>query len=222
MAKLRSACLLFAAPAALVSVATALPAHAVLTYSIYESGGNVIVQTSGNLILPASIASYACDTPPPGGGLASSSATVCAGPPVASKVYKISGPANFNGTVNTLPADATSGVPAWLIGKLSVFGLDSGYTSGSAIVSSATYNGKTLASLGFTTTGQIGEWTLQPADPGDPYTAFDKINVVLVPPTPPPSAVPGPLPLLGVSAAFGLSRRLRRRVARHPSHQPKA
>jgi hypothetical protein len=130
--------------------------------------------------------------------------------------------ANFNGTVNTLPADATSGVPAWLIGQLSVFGLDSGYTSGSAIVSSATYNGKTLASLGFTTTGQIGEWTLQPADPGDPYTAFDKINVVLVPPTPPPSAVPGPLPLLGVSAAFGLSRRLRRRVARHPSHQPKA
>jgi hypothetical protein len=29
---------------------------------------------------------------------------------------------------------------------------------------------------------------------------------------PPPAAVPGPLPLLGVGAAFGMSRRLRRRI----------
>ena len=29
---------------------------------------------------------------------------------------------------------------------------------------------------------------------------------------PPPAAVPGPLPLLGVGAAFGMSRRLRRKI----------
>ena len=32
--------------------------------------------------------------------------------------------------------------------------------------------------------------------------------------TPPPSAVPGPLPLFGAAAAFGMSRRLRRRIQR--------
>ena len=32
----------------------------------------------------------------------------------------------------------------------------------------------------------------------------------------PPSSVPGPLPILGAAAAFGMSRRLRRRIASQP------
>jgi len=62
---------------------------------------------------------------------------------------------------------------------------------------------------------------LRKAWTSDPYTGFDKSKVVLGPPTP-PSGVPGPLPLLGVGAAFGFSRRLRRRVARRPFLQPQA
>jgi hypothetical protein len=59
--------------------------------------------------------------------------------------------------------------------------------------------------MGFTTTGLIGTWTL--AGTGD------TINVVLGPPAAPQStAVPGPLPLLGAAAAFGWTRRLRRRI----------
>jgi hypothetical protein len=48
--------------------------------------------------------------------------------------------------------------------------------------------------------------------------SFDKVGLVSVTQTPitqfvPDSAVPGPLPLLGMGAAFGWSRRLRRRLA---------
>ena len=62
-----------------------------------------------------------------------------------------------------------------------------------------------------------------PALPSDTYSAI--LNVtggtiasvtasVSNDPTPPPSSgVPGPLPLLGLGAAFGFSRRLRRRIA---------
>ena len=38
---------------------------------------------------------------------------------------------------------------------------------------------------------------------------------------PPAAAVPGPLPLLGAGAAFGFSRRLRRRVALRSASKPK-
>jgi hypothetical protein len=40
---------------------------------------------------------------------------------------------------------------------------------------------------------------------------FSSLTVELA--SPPPTAVPGPLPLLGVAAAFGYSRKVRRRVA---------
>ena len=77
--------------------------------------------------------------------------------------------------------------------------IDQSYTSGAPFVSSATFNGQTLASLGFTTTGLIGTWTLNGTS--------ESINVVIGAPS--PAAVPGPLPLLGAGAAFGWSRLLR-------------
>ncbi len=95
--------------------------------------------------------------------------------------------------------------------------IDSSYSSGDSIISSATYSNTSLVGLGFTAaSGEIAEWTLQPASTADPYTAFDKIKIVLSRTPTPPSGVPGPLPLLGVGAAFSFSRRLRRRVARFP------
>ena len=69
------------------------------------------------------------------------------------------------------------------------------HSSGDSIVSSATFNGKTLSGLGITTTGLLGTWTL--------VGTGDTIEVRA-------TEVPGPLPLLGAAAAFGYSRRLRR------------
>ena len=85
------------------------------------------------------------------------------------------------------------------------FVIESTYASGTPIVSSATFNGTTLAGLGFTTTGLIGTWTLDGTS--------ETIQVILGAPTQPGAPVPGPLPLLGASAAFSWSRRLRKRVA---------
>ena len=75
-------------------------------------------------------------------------------------------------------------------------------------MSSATFNNTTLKGLGFTTTRLIGTWTLE--------NGGDQIQVVL-------TEVPGPLPLLGVGAAFGFSRRLRRRISTsQPGTPPQA
>ncbi|MFM1798732.1 MAG: hypothetical protein RLZZ117_1010, partial [Cyanobacteriota bacterium] len=73
------------------------------------------------------------------------------------------------------------------------------YVSGSPIISSAVFNGLTLADLGLTpTSGTVGTWTLEGTG--------DTVNV---------NVVPGPLPLLGAGAAFGFSRRLRQRIQRN-------
>ena len=77
------------------------------------------------------------------------------------------------------------------------------YLSGDPIVASTTIAGNTLASLGFTTMGTIGTWTVNGT--GDTI----KVNVG--------NPVPGPLPLLGAATAFGFSRRLRRRIAHSQS-----
>jgi hypothetical protein len=101
------------------------------------------------------------------------------------------------------------------------FFIDSAYSSGAPLSSSATFAGKTLGTgangLGFITTGLIGTWTLNGSG--------DTINVCVgVNPGSPcgssSSAVPGPLPLLGAAAAFGYSRRLRRRVSLSHSTSP--
>ena len=90
-------------------------------------------------------------------------------------------------------------------GEFGVLRIDPAYVSNTPIVSSATFNDTTLAGLGFTTTGLIGTWTLDGTS--------EAIQVILGAPTPSGAAVPGPLPLLGAGAAFGWSRRLRKRIA---------
>jgi hypothetical protein len=93
-----------------------------------------------------------------------------------------------------------------------LFGIAPGYINGTPIISSATFNGQSLAGLGFNTPGVVATWSLD--------TTNDTINVVIGPP--PAAAVPGPLPLLGAGAAFGFSRRLRRRVALRSASKPNA
>ena len=80
--------------------------------------------------------------------------------------------------------------------------MDPTYVSGSPILSRATFNARTLADLDITAEGLIGTWIL--AETGD------KINVFAGSPA---TGAPNPLPLFGAAAAFGWSRRLRRRLS---------
>ena len=200
---------LLAAPAALLL--TQGEAKAILTYYIFENAGNLEVQAVGSLILPSSFSSNSalCDGD---GGIASGYAVICTGNDLNYNRYDVQGPTSFNGTVNVFPAYSVTGIPTTLAGVSQYFGIDPGYTPGTSITSTATFNAKTLSEIGFTTTGLLGTWTLQPKDGSDPYTAFDTIQVVIGAPPSPSTAVPGPLPLLGAGAAFGWSRRLRKRI----------
>jgi hypothetical protein len=82
-------------------------------------------------------------------------------------------------------------------------GLRDNYVSGSLIQGEAIFANSTLSgTFGITATGLLDNWTLDGTG--------DTIQVFIGEPA--PAAVPGPLPLLGAAAAFGYSRRLRRRV----------
>jgi hypothetical protein len=191
---------LLAVPAALLLAQG--EARALLTYNIYESGGNVVVQASGSLNLTA-LTSGGLGQCGPSGAIVSSVAAVCTGSNSLYPYYSITGPSSFNGTVNALPASSVSGIFTFFNGSVNEFAIDSSYLSNTPIVGSATFNGTTLAALGFTTTsGLIGTWTLNGSS--------EKIQVILG--SPPPAAVPSPLPLLGAGAAFGWARRLRKRT----------
>jgi len=191
---------LLAAPAALLL--TQGEAKAILTYNIFESAGNVVVQASGSLDLTGATTPRS-DFCGANGAIVSSFAVVCSGLDSTSPIYAISGPQTFNGTVNAA-ASSASGIGVSLAGKGGYIAIDSAYVSGSPIVSSATFNGTTLLGLGFTTTGLIGTWTLNGTS--------ESIQVIIGAPTPSGATVPGPLPLLGAGAAFGWSRRLRKRI----------
>jgi MYXO-CTERM domain-containing protein len=191
---------LLAAPAVLLL--SQGQAQAILTYNIFESAGNVVVQTNGSLDLTGltPIGTSACGA---NGGLMSDFAIVCTGPPNPGFLFGVTGPSSFNGSVNQFPASSVSGLHTALVGGAENFSIQSSYISSTSINSSATFNGTTLAGLGFTTTGLIGTWTLSNGE---------TINVVIGNPSPPSAATPGPLPLLGAGAAFGWSRRLRKRI----------
>lgn len=99
-------------------------------------------------------------------------------------------PSSYNtGTVPTVGFDAYQ----------QTYTVDTTYVLGDDFFSSATFNGRSLASEGFTVNGLVGTWTINGTS--------ESINVYVG-----AASVPGPLPLLGVGAAFGWSRRLRKRI----------
>ncbi len=189
---------LVAAPAAMLL--SPGKAEAVLTYTIFQSGFDVVVEASGSLDLTGDSGQFgfSCALP----GIIPSQAIICAGPqPVTLTKYNITGPSRFNLDTDFFFEPAiTTGMSTALNGDFGSITLEPTYVSGSPIMSSARFSNRTLAELGFTTEGLIGTWTLRDT------TTADTIQVVVSP-------VPGPLPLLGAAAAFGWSRRLRCRVA---------
>jgi hypothetical protein len=176
----------------------ASPAKAALTYNIYESLGNLVVETSGSLNLTPTSPDTLCGFD---GGLVSDVAAICTGTGVAGRLYAISGPSSFPGTADIYPASSVSGIFTSLFGAFSAFIIDPAYIFGTPIISSAIFNGTTLANIGLTpTSGLLGTWTINGTS--------ETINVKVGNP------VPGPLPVLGAGAAFGFSRRLRQRIQR--------
>lgn len=67
-------------------------------------------------------------------------------------------------------------------------------------------DGITLASLGLQTLYVQDEWNVQPGANGSINSLQNSFGQTDIPP------VPGPLPLVGIGAAFGLSRRIRSRI----------
>ncbi len=218
---------LLAAPAALLL--SQGQAKAVLTYNIFESGGNVIVRSSGSLTLPNSYDNFTINESGFWNDFNDAFGTGPASPePNRIPAFKISGPTSIPGTTTFQPASSVSGLtagifagPAYNAFFGSQFLLLKGY-SGGEIFSEAVYSGKTLSNFGITASGLFGTWTLQPANQSDPYTANDTIQLIVSAPTPPSVAAPGPLPLFGAAAAFGWSRRLRKRIAAPLSTPPQA
>jgi hypothetical protein len=177
------------------------PAKAALDYSIYESLGNLVIQVSGSLNLPA---------PATGNGICSQEGAIvpffqsfCTGPAASNlKRYNLAtGPNSFMGGSSIAPASSVSGetMMFWAANPVYAMFLPNAYVSGAPIVSGAIFNGKTLADIGLTpSSGTLGTWTL--TGTGDTITL--KVG----------QPVPGPLPVLGAGVAFGVSRRLRRRI----------
>jgi len=195
-------------------------AEAILNYYIFEDGGNLKIETRGALTLTGldSQTGSVCTPPPPGGFLQPSEALICSGVEAVDNPYRkynLSGPKDFDyvdsGSGNYVgPANDTTGPRNWLWAKDSptpYFYIIESYDNG-PINSSATFTGKSLASVGIASTQlnpNIGSWTFF----GD-TNPTNVINVIVG--APPGLPVPAPLPLFGTAAAYGWSRRLRRRI----------
>lgn len=186
------------------------PAEAVLNFFIYESTGSVFVESRGSLNLPGPLGTGTCDF---ASLIRAQEAALFFCNPVGRpyRSYLLAGPASFGTGGIVFATSSGTDYGGGITGVPARFNIDASYVNDSPINFSSAFAGKTLADLGLTALGSspVGTWTLQ-SNGSDGYTANDTINVFIG--SVPPEPVPGPLPLLGAAAAFGYSRRLRRRV----------
>jgi hypothetical protein len=189
-------------------------AKAILNINIFDDGPNLKVTVQGSLSQLGSILSVGeCGA----NGFLSGQfngfpSLLCTGPTAFVPLYAISGPAGYGGNGFLGGADLVSGF-TFRFGPSSYpltsgIRIDSIYVLSQPFFSSATFNGKSLASEGFTATGLVGTWTIDGTS--------ESINVCIGSgpcASNPTTSVPGPLPFLGAAAAFGWSRRLRKRIA---------
>ena len=206
---------LLAAPAALLL--SQGQAKAILNVNIFDDGPNLKVTVNGSISGSPGTAVGTSECGTTGilvGQFSTAGLTslLCTGNDSSSDYYSVSGPAGYGGNGFLGPADSVAGLSFWLIPSsygsppyANTYQLDNAYVLGQPFFSSATFNGKSLASEGFTATGLVGTWTID----GTP----ESINVCIGTGPCGGATVPGPLPLFGAGAAFGWSRRLRKRIA---------
>lgn len=192
------------------------PAEAVLNINIYNNGPNLEVLVTGSL---STLGNYRNQNFWCGGGSVLYElprSVICSGGAKGIgefiPSYSISGPLGFGSTASLgigytdldeyLSGISISGLAFVLSADDAAYGVSSFYIPGQPFLSSATFNNTSLESQGFTTLGPAGTWTIDGTS--------ESINLFIGPPA--GVEVPGPLPLLGVGAAFGWSRSLRRRM----------
>jgi hypothetical protein len=195
---------MIAAPAALLL--SPGRAEAIFTYNIFDSGPDQVTLLGSGSISLQNLSSPGTIDCGANGKIQTNIATFCTGPGQSIPSYSVTGPASFPISPGFALGTSASGITTLIDGAVQRLAIAGSYVSGDPIVSSAIFNGVTVASLGFTTPGLIGTWQLV-GTPGPD----GQIDVVLGPP--PATGVPGPLPLFGAAAAFGWSRSLRRRIS---------
>ena len=213
---------LLAAPAALLL--SQGPAQAVLNVNIFDDGPNLKVTVDGSISqVGTPLDTAGCVTGALIGQFSVYGSILCTGTgglTANSPVFAVSsGSTGFGGNgVLGLPsgADRVEGfqfvlaASSWYDPRYqnTIF-IDSSYSLGQPFSSSATFNGTSLALQGFAATGLVGTWSI--------VGTSESINVYIG-----TTATPGPLPLFGAAAAFGWSRRLRKRIAAPLSTPPQA
>ncbi|QVL53107.1 MAG: hypothetical protein KFB97_01295 [Cyanobium sp. M30B3] len=198
-----------------ISVSIALylnanPAKAILNINIFDDGPDLKVVTSGTLSeLGNQVFSQNCGA----NGVLLSPSIICTGVDTPSPLYSITGLAGFGGTASLSSAASVFG-PFFVLATSGPFGqiyaIDPSYVTGQPFLSSATFSGTSLASQGFTVPGLVGTWSIDGTS--------ESINLIVGP----PAEVPGPLPLFGAAAAYGWSRRIRRRITAPVRTPPQA
>ena len=211
---------LLAAPAALFL--SQGQAKAVLNINIFDDGPNLKVTVDGSI----SPGNAGTSTAAPSNCLSSGSlsgqsnpsdpSTLCTGIDAVSSYGNITGgPIGFGGTGLLAPASSVTGF-SFQFFPLSyntgtsfnadfdqyknTYALDPSYVLGQIFSSSAIYNGKSLASEGFTATGLVGTWTIDGTS--------ESINVYIGPAAPPPAPCPSSVlvpPSAGAAACVSAS-----------------
>jgi len=179
-------------------------AKAGLVYELLQQGSDIKVNLSGSL----SGLSGGTSQSMTGQFFSPSSGGIYLNDPIGTVngvKYSITGPPNFGTSSFTIFANGSySGARAILQGGAANFLLDPSYIQGSSIAASGILTGKTLSSLGLSTTsGLLATWTFN-------SNPTETIQVWAGPAA--PAAAPGPLPLMGAGAAYAFSRRLRSRI----------
>lgn len=204
-------------------------AKAVLNVNIFDSGSDLKIFVTGSIAPGNAGSSTAQDSNCFVNGSLTGEfnptdpSVLCTGNDAVSTYGDITGPTGWGGTGFLSPASSVSGKSFQMFPSSyntgtaydpnfdqykSTYALDPSYILGQPFFSTATFAGTSVASQGFTQTGLIGTWTID--------GTTESINVYVAPPA------PGPLPLLGAGAAFGWTRRLRKRTASASITSPKA
>lgn len=183
-------------------------AMAAYTVNVTEVGGNVVASGSGSINTAALPLVSSAAIPVVRGGQA---LLYIGGTPHAfsqmdlSPFASITGPASFGTLLVDTEPDAVSGGFVGVDGTAARLFVPHGYVSQSPMASSATWNGKTIASLGLTPGSYTWTWGAGPT--ADSFT--------LVIPAPAPASIPtlSEWALIGLSsllAMFGIARVRRR------------
>ncbi len=191
--------IIFSTPAALLLGAD--PAKADININMFDEGSNLKVVTSGSLSeLGSQRNGFTCGS---AGVLYLIDGIICTGPDEdRARSYAINGPTRLSESADVFyssPYPNVSGLTFNIWGAAQEYVIDPDYTLGQPFLGSATFSNTSLADLGFTTPGLVATWTINGTS--------ESIKLFVG------QEVPGPLPLLGAGAAFGWSRRLRRRIS---------